>query len=304
MEKAADSDRHYLLPLPPGLNADAAEMFGFFTYEFRVGHYRRGTQAGAEMSWTTAQGRFGRPLRVTGVQHPAPALAAVANRNRSFLYVVAPYAAAVHNGRDVTASPPRTQLSCLLYAQVEQADRRDFLNVLLDDKRLDSRLQVDFEPDTGPRAQYTAQQRSLLKNLSVANWKDEVDYAQSQHLFKLVNSSQISTDAVRYGTAAWENNEVEQLLRNYGLPATSALSVLVVEVLPTITNIQEHVTTSHTRGVTDLLSSRLQTAIPQQKFTLSAQTGVLDEPAGQLDEELGHHRILRTSPLMPVPYIC
>ena len=44
MQKATDSDRHYLLPLPPGLHADAAEMFGFFTYEFRVGHYRHPTR--------------------------------------------------------------------------------------------------------------------------------------------------------------------------------------------------------------------------------------------------------------------
>src|SRR5262249_33747549 len=41
MQKASDSNVHYLLPLPPGLHADAPEMFGFFTYEFRVGHYRR-----------------------------------------------------------------------------------------------------------------------------------------------------------------------------------------------------------------------------------------------------------------------
>jgi len=33
MKKATDSDRHYILPLPRNLHANADEMFGFFTYE-------------------------------------------------------------------------------------------------------------------------------------------------------------------------------------------------------------------------------------------------------------------------------
>ncbi len=56
---------HFLLPLPPGIAPDALDLFGFWTYEFRVGHAEK---------WSTAQGRFGRPLRVAGVQHPAPRL--------------------------------------------------------------------------------------------------------------------------------------------------------------------------------------------------------------------------------------
>ena len=42
---------HYLLPLPPGLHSESPELFGFFTYELRVGHTDR--------IWCTAQGRFG-----------------------------------------------------------------------------------------------------------------------------------------------------------------------------------------------------------------------------------------------------
>ena len=41
---------HWLLPLPPGIAPDALELFGFWTYEFRVGH---------STQWSTAQGRFG-----------------------------------------------------------------------------------------------------------------------------------------------------------------------------------------------------------------------------------------------------
>jgi len=91
------SDRHFLVPLPPGLSADSAEMFGFFTYELRVGHAK---------IWSTAQGRFGRALRATGVQHPAPALFCTCQRNQTELVVEAPYALAVLNGRNITADPP------------------------------------------------------------------------------------------------------------------------------------------------------------------------------------------------------
>ena len=144
MQKASDSDRHYLLPIPPGLNSSSAEMFGFFTYEFRVGHYRnKDTQ---EMVWCTAQGRFGRPLRATGIQHPAPTLTCTVNRDNEMLYVSAPYAVAVFNGKNVTANPPRTELWALLYAQVKQADNQDFRNILLDDKQLDWRVQIEPDP--------------------------------------------------------------------------------------------------------------------------------------------------------------
>ena len=63
---------HFLLPLPPGIAPDALDLFGFWTYEFRVGHAEK---------WSTAQGRFGRPLRVAGVQHPAPRLTCTVGRN-------------------------------------------------------------------------------------------------------------------------------------------------------------------------------------------------------------------------------
>ena len=43
-----------MVPLPPGINPDAPELFGFWTYELRIGH---------KLIWSTAQARFGRPLR-------------------------------------------------------------------------------------------------------------------------------------------------------------------------------------------------------------------------------------------------
>jgi hypothetical protein len=122
-----DSPVHFLVPLPPGLTPDSPELFGFFTYEFRVGH------AGF---WTTAQGRFGRPLRVTGVQHTAPQLRCAVTRTKSRLEVSASFANPVRDGRSVRPFIPATGLWALLYAQVYQADAADRRNILLDARML------------------------------------------------------------------------------------------------------------------------------------------------------------------------
>jgi hypothetical protein len=306
MEKATDSDRHYLLPLPPGLHANAPEMFGFFTYEFRVGHYRI-PQSG-EMVWSTAVGRFGRPLEATGVQHPAPTLTSAVNHDEEKLYVIAPYAVAVLNGKNCTADPPRTDLWCLLYAQVRQADGQDFRNILLDDKQLDWRIQIEFDKQVDWLARYDREQRLLLKNITIRNWKDDIEYAKFRHLFKLTDFSLMSRDGTRYGTAAWSNDEVDQLLRLYGLPTNSPLSVLVVELLPVITKLSEHVSKLHHPNVASKVEGRLAMMnAPSAALIRSAAPGdaaaIRDEPS-PLSERLGQRRILRTSPLTEVPFVC
>jgi hypothetical protein len=277
MTKATDSDRHYLLPLPPGLQADSPEMFGFFTYELRVGHYRnKDTQ---EMTWCTAQGRFGRPLRATGIQHPAPALTATVNRDADMLYVSAPYAAAVFNGKNVTANPPRTALWCLLYAQVKQADNKDFRNILLDEKQLDWRVQVEFDKSADWLAQYTDAQRQILKTITIKNWKDDINYAKFQHIYKLVDYTQVNKDATRYGTTAWSNDEISQLLQLYGLPPDLPLSILVVEMLPTITNIYEQFSELGNQQTLNTLRSKLQ-------MTDLPGAGIVKEQVAQINRTL------------------
>src|SRR5262249_23472929 len=121
--RSPQSPRHYLLPLPPGLNPDSPELFGFFVYELRVGH--------DETRWSTAQGRFGHPLRVTGVQHPIPQLRCAVTRTLEHVRVNAPYATAVSEGRIVRPLLPRSRLFALLYAQVLQADGQAWRNILL-----------------------------------------------------------------------------------------------------------------------------------------------------------------------------
>lgn len=308
MQRATDSNRHYLLPLPPGLHADAAEMFGFFTYELRVGHYRDIEKD--EMVWTTAQGRFGRPLRATGIQHPAPTLTCSVNRDEEKLYVSAPYAAAVFNGKDVTANPPRTELWGLLYAQVRQADNRDNRNVLLDDKRLDWRVQIEQDKQVNWFQKYDAQQIKTLKNITINNWKDELSYGQFQHVYKLAELTSVNKDARKYGTVVWSNTEIAQLLELYGLPDNSSLSVLVVEFLPAITNIYEHISDLAVPGVTDKLGQNLTAVNLPSAGAIKERTAQFNtvqsfqQPPSPVSDELGHHRILRTSPLTEVPFVC
>jgi hypothetical protein len=117
-----DSPRHFLVRAPGGLTPESPALFGFFTYELRVGH---------AVGWSTAQGRFGRPLRVTGVQHPMPTLACAVLRDRRAIEVSAPFADPTYEGQSLRPFPPVTQLWVLLYAQVHQADGADMRNVLL-----------------------------------------------------------------------------------------------------------------------------------------------------------------------------
>lgn len=144
--RPTDSPVHFYVPLPAGLTPDAPELFGFFTYELRAAH---------TIGWTTAQGRYGRALRVTGVQHPAPALPASVTRSKAGLEISAPVANPVYQGTSLLPYPPVTQLWVLLYVQVHQADDTDMRNLLLDSRR--ANIAVDrwvnrFEPlraDTG-----------------------------------------------------------------------------------------------------------------------------------------------------------
>ncbi len=308
MSKATDSDHHYILPLPPGLHAESDEMFGFFTYEFRLGHLRN--KETEEMVWSTAQGRFGRRLRATGIQQPAPTLTCATNRDEKKLWVVAPYAAAVFNGKDVTADPPRTELWCLLYAQVRQADNLDFRNILLDDKQLDWRVQVEPEPEVERFARYDDLQLRTLKNVTIKNFKDEISYAKLSQVYKLVDFDKKNKDGKKYGTAVWANEEISQWLKRFGLPEKSSLSVVVVEVLPQITNIFDHVSALHKKDINAKVSTISNAKKMPSTNVAAEQTRIrqhekdLRQNRSPLSDELGKHRILRTSPLTEVPFVC
>ena len=311
-----DANRFYLLPLPPGLHPESPEMFGFFTYEIRVGHYRHSDataqHAKGDPVWTCAQARYGRPLRVPGVQHPAPTLTCSVNRDEEKLYVTAPYAVAVHSGKNVTADPPRSEIWALLYAQVKQADNKEFRNILLDDRVLAVNLRVEHDKAANWNKSYTAEQRNALKLAALRNFKDSVAYADSRHMLKLADPSSVNPDATKFGTTIWVHAEVTQLLAQYGLPPDSPLSVLCVEILPHITNIYEHVRGLHKRELREKIRTMvgntrlpsdgaLDEGVASRSSMLSSTTFNEDRP---LSDQLGQYRILRTSPLMKVPYVC
>lgn len=212
----SSSKRHFLLPLPPGLDAEALELFGFFTYELRVGHVNE---------WSTAQGRFGRPLRVTGVQHPAPHLHCLVTHLPETVVVTAPFATPVTptgtRADTIRGIPaPQTQLWVLLYTQVTQVDGADRRNVLL------------------------ARQQAVI----VRDDKNEL------HPF-------VNRDV--YGRVVWTQDVIDNFLDRLCLPPDSPLSVLAVEML------REE-----------------------------------SPPADPLGQDLGRMRILRASPLTPVPAVC
>jgi hypothetical protein len=225
--KSPTSDLHYMLPLPPGISPEALELFGFWTYEFRVGH-RSIFDWPVVGLWSTARARFGRPLRVTGVQHPAPTLVCYPSHNLGKVRVVAPFATPVLlNGKpliDQQEGKPHTRIWMMLYAQVKQADGKTWRNVLLNHRHAETVGAVEDE-------------------------RTEVTVRSSRDVF---------------GHAAFNDQEIQVSLRSLSLAPDSPLSVLAVELLP----------------------------------------ARADQIRDEMGQNVGQVRILRTSPLTPVPAAC
>jgi hypothetical protein len=361
MEKANDNDDiHYLLPLPPGLHSESPELFGFFTYEFRIGHgHWSNLPQGEKNLWSTANGRFGRPLRVTGMQHPAPTLLCSVDRDKDNIYVNAPYAKAVFNGKNITADPPRTQLHCVLYAQVEQADGLAYRNILLKENLMELRNPPEDEPGRNPltvlhasqdvihgtrgydneqleagtilskislsdqikelkldrttRARVTEimRQRSLgimaqpdlatsrVLIAAFSKWKNNLDSIQAVEPSanftnaSLLNGAKIAIykDKINTASSVWSDKEVKALLGNYGLPEDSPLSVIVVEVFGNISSIFEFLAFNEK----EMSRFGKYAAKIKERKTRNEQA---------LSDQLGNYRILRTSPLTEIPFVC
>ncbi len=173
------------------------------------------------------------------------------------------------------------------------------------------RVQIEKESKPNWLFDYDDKDRRLLKNITIKSWKDEVDYSNYKHFYKLVDFSKKNKDATKYGTVIWSNSEIHQLLALYGLPKNLPLSVLVVEILPTITNVFEHVANLDRPAVISKLKENLRMFSDPElaaKIMQIAKKVQADQekPEGPspVNEELGHHRILGTSPLTEVPFIC
>jgi hypothetical protein len=297
MEKSIDTDRHYyLLPLPPGLHHESPELFGMFTYEFRYGH--------TDKLWSTAQGRFGRALRVSGLQHPAPTLTCLLNRNEKVITVNSPFAKAVFNGKNVTASPPHTSIWALLYAQVLQADGLDHRNILLNEMKLKP-LPERGEKEMIPAIQHSLEEKNLYlkeKGLPTVNITNEL---LMQNTFQQIAWEKEST---KQAFGAWKNSDVRQMLDLYGLPRDSSLSVLCVEVFGHITNAFEHIDNfrNNAQKLVDKTAVVFNETVAGQlsKNVLEVHNPPAKAPIDPLKSQLGLFRILRTSPLVEVPFIC
>ena len=192
---------------------------------------------------------------------------------------------------------------------MRQADNKDYRNILLDDRRLDWRVELEKDRKVDWLRKYDDEQRLILKKITINNWKDDLSYGNFQHVYQLAELAKLNKDATKYGTVVWSNNEISQLLQLYGLPETSPLSVLVVEILPMIHNIYEHVSGLGKQEVVNALQKKLQgTPLPsqdviKQKMNQTRESDFQPGPS-PLSDELGHHRILRTSPLTEVPFVC
>jgi hypothetical protein len=282
---SADSDRHFLLPLPPGVSPEDPELFGFYTYELRVGH----TSASGDVRWwSTATARFGAPLRVVGVQHPPPALVCRAARRRlRRLGATAPLhhvPAAVHSGGEAPAAlarpvalqsrevivataayatptlngtavvgpdeEPLTELWFCLYAQAPQVDGNSMRNILL--------INVAGRFLTARHAAADVELAQLFAGWFRSRRRD------------------------RTGYAILRTDDVAEVLESLHLPARAPLSALAIELLPPGTGTKVG----------------FDRARPEESPLLARVVDDRDErpfPFG---------RVMRVSPLTPVAPVC
>lgn len=255
--------RHFLVPLPRGVDPDAPEMFGFWTYELRVGHKR---------VWSTAQARYGRPLEVRGVQHPAPTLQCSAFRMASRnplkepprIVITAPHATAVFADERLTdpaERDPRTRIWVLLYAQVAQADGGTRRNILLG------------------------------RTLAIPRF----DYQDGKAL------APRTRDVM--GVAQFEQPAIDQVLADLALPPDAPLSVLAVELLPGDGLAQRAVQPLRDRPPI-YVNEDVPEILAGTPAIFAEFRGQPSDPLGRELGEISSRRILRCSPLTPVAPAC
>jgi hypothetical protein len=261
----ATPTRHYIVPLPPAIAPDAPDLFGFWTYELRVGHNK---------IWSTAQARFGRPLEVKGVQHPPPGMRCTAFRFREAetaprrIVAMAPHATAVFQDKRLTDpaggnGDPRTRIWVLLYAQVMQADGATRRNILI------------------ARA-------PAIPHLDVVNGKPIPPQTR---------------DIV--GVAQFDEPSIEQKLADLTLPAASPLSVLAVELLPSDHLVQQTVTIGDAQVYLTFDQPDPFADPQQPSFGgFIAAPPQVSDPLGRDLGKMTSRRILRCSPLTPVAPAC
>ncbi len=269
---SASSPLHFLVPLPGGISPAALDLFGFWTYELRCGH----------LQWSTAQARFGRPLRIAGVQHPCPPLTASVERVKTIpsgggsvqpcIACTAELAQTVLNSVSLT-SPfrPQTQIWFLLYTQLRRADGEAYRNLLLAKLR---------GAPADPAGAFRPPQHGIPVN------------------------------------AAFSEAAIDKILATLRLPPNTPLSVLAVELFNSESLVvqQDNLKAvidpnaepaAETHKETPERNVQPSSVITSGSTAAAAQASqraqVLSDPLGN---ELGTQRILRVSPLTPVRQEC
>jgi hypothetical protein len=264
LEVSPSNPRAFLLPIPAGLSRDDPRLFGMWTYEFRFGHVK---------PWSTAHGRFGRPLRVTGIQHPAPHLtcgaawrplgsklvehhlmyeAGIGGKMLHVPYglvVTAPYATPVLDGRRVGDGFPRTTIGFLVYAQAHQAGGRGYRNILL-------------------------------------RHRGATPLRSGQH-------------RIDYGAAHFTQEEIVLVLREFGLPANAPLSVLAVEFYGPGGTVGSEYREFRAKPI-EMAAERLDERLDER--IIDVENYEMPDPFAR--NVFGRRRILRTSPLTAVQPVC
>ena len=137
------------------------------------------------------------------------------------------------------------------------------------------------------------------------------DYQLQQRKLELSQAIALQKEGNKQAVGEWENKEVAELLYLYGLPEDSPLSVLTVEVFGQVTNIGEHINNigSKTAELEDSIARNYSQELAQGMHDeLQSVIKKGTPPAGPdtdpLNSQLGFHRLLRTSPLAEVPFVC
>lgn len=288
LTKADDSDTHYLVPLPPGIHTSSAELFGFFTYELRVGH---------KIGWSTAQARFGSALRTTGVQHPPPQLFCTIKRNEKHIMVNAPFAQTVFNGANVTMNPPRTQLWALLYAQVKRADDKAYRNILLDDQ-----LFIRKRQKTNAAGLAIIQSNTDAVQYGITGWRNKDVEAMLEQLGLPVDSNLSVLVVEMLPTYEKFFSRTDDRGSSTTVAGTSVNRNAKEDLGMEVQTFKRRVVES------GRAAGKIQEKIEQDRQT-KLEEGFINEAnrnetVRPLSDQLGSERILRTSTLVAVPEIC
>ena len=261
--------KYFIVPLPDGTDGDSPELFGFWGYEIRVGH---------KLIWSTAQARYGRPLVIKGVQHPAPILECAPVRLRGNppgksdgIVVTVPFATAVFADKRLTrlaAGDPRTKIWVMLYAQVRQADGTMNRNILIARALAFPQRTSDTAGNVVPPAT-----RDVL------------------------------------GVARFDQSAINKTLDDLALPVSQPLSALAVELLPG-DNLVQIPTQLPTFGIAETQVEEVFTLIDKQVpdassgQTLASFSAPASDPLGRDLGSMDSRRILRCSRLTPVAPAC